>query len=63
MVEGKAEKSEMSEVLDQTLKLLQLRLFVSALCAINKKSEISDDGFFSSVLINFPCCKEAFDAP
>ena len=48
---GKTEKSEMSKMLEQTLKLFQLRPFVSALYAINEKSEMSERGFspFNSV--------------
>ena len=47
----KSEMSEMSEMLEQTLKLFQLRLFVSALYAINEKSEMSEQGLspFNSV--------------
>ena len=35
----------MSEMLEKTLKLFQLRLFVFALYAINEKSEMSERRF------------------
>ena len=36
----------MSEMLEQTLKLFQLRLFVFVVCARDEKSEMSEQGFF-----------------
>ena len=43
---GKAEKSEMSEMLEQTLKLFQFRLFVFVIYARDEKSEFSEQGLF-----------------